>query len=36
MKKAKVLLVTPNLKGIAVGVNRIKPSFGIFLIATML
>ena len=32
-KKAKVLLVTPNLKGIADGVNRIQPSLGLMLIA---
>ena len=36
MKKAKVLLVTPNLKGIADGVNRIQPSLGLLLIAPML
>ena len=36
MKKAKVLLVTPNLKGIGDGVNRIQPSLGLMLIAQML
>ena len=36
MKKAKVLLITPNLKGIADGVNRIQPSLGLLLIAPML
>ena len=35
-KKAKVLLVTPNLKGIADGVNRIQPSLGLMLIAPIL
>ena len=36
MKKAKVLLITPNLKGIADGVNRIQPSLGLMLIAPVL
>ena len=36
MKKAKVLLITPNLKGIADGVNRIQPSLGLMLIAPIL
>ena len=36
MKKAKVLLVTPNLKGIRDGVNRIQPSLGLMLIAQIL
>ena len=36
MKKAKVLLVTPNLKGIGDGVNRIQPSLGLLLIAPIL
>jgi anaerobic magnesium-protoporphyrin IX monomethyl ester cyclase len=36
MKKAKILLVTPNLKGIADGVNRIQPSLGLMLIAPIL
>ena len=35
-KKAKVLLITPNLKGIADGVNRIQPSLGLMLIAPIL
>ena len=36
MKKAKVLFVTPNLKGISDGVNRIQPSLGLLLIAPIL
>ncbi len=36
MKKGKVLLVTPNLKGIEDGVNRIQPSLGFLLIAPIL
>ena len=36
MKKAKVLLITPNLKGISDGVNRIQPSLGLMLIAPIL
>lgn len=36
MKKAKVLLITPNLKGMDDGVNRIQPSLGVMLIAGML
>ena len=36
MKKAKILLITPNLKGIADGVNRIQPSLGLMLIAPIL
>ena len=36
MKKAKVLLITPNLKGIADGVNRIQPSLGLMIIAQSL
>jgi len=36
MKKSKVLLVTPNLKGMADGVNRIQPSLGLMLIAQIL
>ena len=35
-KKAKVLLITPNLKGIGDGVNRIQPSLGLMLIAANL
>ena len=36
MRKAKVLLITPNLKGIGDGVNRIQPSLGLLLIAPIL
>ena len=36
MKKARILLITPNLKGIADGVNRIQPSLGLMLIAPIL
>jgi len=36
MKKAKVLLFSPNLKGMDDGVNRIQPSLGVMLIAAML
>jgi len=36
MKKAKVLLITPNLKGVGDGVNRIQPSLGLLLIAPIL
>ena len=36
MKKAKVLFITPNLKGIGDGVNRIQPSLGLMLIAPIL
>ena len=36
MKKAKVLLITPNLKGVSDGVNRIQPSLGLLLIAPIL
>ena len=36
MKKGRVLLITPNLKGIADGVNRIQPSLGLMLIAPIL
>ena len=36
MKKGKVLLITPNLKGIEDGVNRIQPSLGFLLIAPIL
>ena len=35
-KKAKILLITPNLKGIQDGVNRIQPSLGLMLIAPIL
>ena len=36
MKKSKVLLITPNLKGMADGVNRIQPSLGLMLIGQVL
>ncbi len=36
MKKGKVLLVTPNLKGSETGLNRIQPSLGLMLIAPIL
>jgi len=36
MKKGKILLITPNLKGIGDGVNRIQPSLGLMLIAPIL
>ena len=36
MKKGKVLLITPNLKGIENGLNRIQPSLGLMLIAQTL
>ena len=36
MKKGKILLITPNLKGIGDGVNRIQPSLGLMLIAQVL
>ena len=34
--KSKVLLVTPNLKGIKDGLNRIQPSLGLMTIAQSL
>lgn len=34
--KKKILLITPNLKGIEDGVNRIQPSLGLMLIAPVL
>ena len=36
MKKARVLLVSPNIKGMDDGVNRIQPSLGLMLIGQML
>ena len=36
MKKAKVLLISPNMRGLDDGVNRIQPSLGLMLIASML
>ena len=36
MKKGRILLITPNLKGISDGVNRIQPSLGLMLLAPIL
>jgi len=36
MKKAKVLLICPNLKGMKDGVNRIQPSLGLMIIGQKL
>ena len=36
MKKQKILLITPNLNGVANGLNRIQPSLGLMLVATSL
>ena len=36
MKKAKILLICPNLKGMKNGINRIQPSLGLMLIAQKL
>ena len=36
MKKAKILLITPNLIGIKDGLNRIQPSLGLMTIAQSL
>jgi radical SAM superfamily enzyme YgiQ (UPF0313 family) len=36
MKKARVLLIVPNLKGMNDGVNRIQPSLGLMLIGQIL
>ena len=33
MKKGRILLLTPNLKGVADGVDRIGPSLGLMFIA---
>ncbi len=35
-KKLKILLITPNLKGIMDGLNRIQPPLGLMLIAQVL
>ena len=35
-KKAKVLLVAPNMVGMSDGLNRIQPSLGLMLIASVL
>ena len=36
MKKAKVLLICPNLKGMKDGINRIQPSLGLMIIGQKL
>jgi hypothetical protein len=36
MKKAKVLLISPNLKGMNDSINRIQPSLGLMIIAQKL
>jgi radical SAM superfamily enzyme YgiQ (UPF0313 family) len=36
MKKARILLITPNLKGIKDGLNRIQPSLGLMTVAQSL
>ena len=36
MKKSKILLVTPNLKGIKDGLNRIQPPLGLMIFAQTL
>ncbi len=36
MKKGRVLLISPNMRGLDDGVNRIQPSLGLMLIASML
>ena len=36
MKKAKVLLVAPNMVGMSDGLNRIQPSLGLMLMASVL
>ena len=36
MKKARILLITPNLKGVKNGLNRIQPSLGLMTIAQSL
>jgi phosphonoacetaldehyde methylase len=36
MKKARVLLISPNLKGMNDGINRVQPSLGLMLIGQML
>ena len=33
MKKGRILLITPNLKGVKDGLNRIQPSLGLMTIA---
>ena len=36
MNKTRILLITPNLKGISDGTNRIQPSLGLMLIGELL
>ena len=36
MKKAKVLLIAPNMVGMSDGLNRIQPSLGLMLMASVL
>ena len=36
MKKARILLISPNLKGMNDGINRVQPSLGLMLIGQML
>jgi hypothetical protein len=36
MKKAKVLLISPNLKGMNYGINRIQPPLGLMIIVQKL
>jgi len=36
MRKGRILLITPNLKGISDGANRIQPSLGLMQIASTL
>ena len=36
MKKAKILMISPNMRGLDDGVNRIQPSLGLMLIASVL
>ena len=35
-KKARVLLLGPNLKGVAKGLNRIQPALGLMLSASVI
>ena len=36
MKKAKILMISPNMRGLDDGVNRIQPSLGLMLMASVL
>ena len=36
MRKGRIFLITPNLKGISDGANRIQPSLGLMQIASTL